>query len=172
VSTFIDFAARYRNMTDDQLLQIASEGGLADGADLLLHSEMASRKLTPQSMSSYKTELLECEREQTENANKSGLFRLFGRRLVSQEGIAQRVEVRTKWFAPRGIPVFPVASYRYARKQKTMGKATVTHEALIGRVPLDWGQVLRTGAISYGLVILTFFLLVVAAEWQGRTHAQ
>src|ERR1035437_5519778 len=90
VSTFIDFATRYRSMTDKQLLQIASEGGLADEAAVALHSEMASRKLTPQAMSSYKADQLEYEREQVERSNRSGIFRLFGRRVVSSENTAHR----------------------------------------------------------------------------------
>jgi hypothetical protein len=55
MSTHIDFATQYRNMTDDQLLQIASDGGLVDEATVALNSEMASRKLRaqPRSPSSY-----------------------------------------------------------------------------------------------------------------------
>ena len=159
-------------MTDDQLLQIASEGGLADEAAVALHSEMASRRLTPQAMSSYKADQVEYEREQVERSNSSGLFRLFGRKVVSSEDTDHRVEVRTKWFAPRGVPIFPVASYRYSCRQKTIGKATSSHQGLIDRVPLDWGQVLRTGAITYGLIILSLTLLVVAAEWQNKTHGR
>jgi hypothetical protein len=172
MSTHIDFATQYRNMTDDQLLQIASEGGLVDEATVALNSEMASRKLTPQAMSSYKEDQLQYKKEQVERANKSAFFRLFGRRVISQDDTTHRVEIRTKWFAPRGIPIFPIASYRYSWEQKTIGKATSTHERLIDRVPLNWAQVLRTGAITYGLIIFALTLFVVVVEWQNKLHGQ
>jgi len=172
MSIFIDFATQYRNMTDDQLLQIASEGGLIDEATVALQSEIASRKLTPKEISSYKADQLQYKREQVERANESFVFRLFGRKVISQDDTTHRVVIRTKWFAPRGIPVFPVASYRYSWEQKTIGKATSTHERLIDRVPLNWGQVIRTGAITYGLIILILTLIVVVAEWQNKMHGR
>jgi hypothetical protein len=159
-------------MTDDQLLQIASEGGLTDEAAVALHGEMASRKLSSQAVSSYEADQRANERKQVEKSNQSGVFRLFGRRLISQHNTTHRVEIRTKWFALRGIPVFPVASYRYSCQQKTIGKATARHERLIDRVPLDWGQVLRTAAITYGLMILTLTLLGFIAEWQAKMHGR
>jgi len=172
VSISIDFATQYRDMTDDQLLQIASEGGLADEAAVALHADMASRKLAPDALSSYQADQLGLERKRTERSNQSGVFRLFGRRFISQVNMKHHVEIRTKWFAPRGIPIFPVASYRYSCRRKAIGKATASSEKLIDRVPLDWGQVFRTGAKTYGVAILVVTLLAVVAEWQAKMHGR
>ncbi len=159
-------------MTDDQLLHLASDGGLTDEAAIALRSEMATRRLTSQAMSSYKSDLLESKRTQLEQANYSGICRLFGRKVISQSDTTHDIVIRTKWFAPRGLPLFPVGSYRYSRKRRTIGTATSIQEELIDRVPLNWGQVLRTGALSYGLVILTMALIVLWAEWQNKTHGR
>jgi hypothetical protein len=161
LSTYAEFLTTYQHMTDGQLLQIASEGGLTDQAQLPLRAEMAARKLTTNALDAYRKDQQQIRTEQEQERNRSTFFDLFGRSFLSEEDRAQGIEVRTKWFASRGVPIFPVASYRYRCKRRTIGKATVIlHEELIDRIPLYWPQVLLTWAktIAGVAVMLAAFI--------------
>ncbi len=167
-----DFAVEYHRLTDDELLQISSEGGLVAEAKSALQAELSSRKLSSHSLDTYKEDQLRNQRVRLEQSNESGCFRLYGRKILSDGDTSQSTEIRTKWFALRSVPIFPIASYRYSRRQRTLGKASLTEEKLIEQVPLNWGQVLQTAAITYGLILLTLVLIVVIGEWQIKTHGR
>ncbi len=165
-----DLALEYRGMTDDQLLQLASEGGFTDEAKLALQTEMSRRKLTQDMVESLRD-----EQSHYENAKKwrdpnvktfiwgVGLD-VFGRAYLSQEDKQHDIRVRTKWFVLRNVPIFPIASYRYEYKERTIGQIKWQQEKLLNRVTLNWKQVLTTYAQLLGFVIL-----ILGAVWAYST---
>jgi len=141
-------------MSDEQLLQIAGEGGLVGEAKLALQAEMENRKLTTEMVQSYRSEMLRYG-----NAAKTrdedlkpiigtrllvGSFALLGRSYLSEDDKVRGIVVRTKWFEIRGFPIFPVASYRFSRKEVTTGLIKWNEEKLIDQIPLNWNQAIRT----------------------------
>jgi hypothetical protein len=168
-----DFPAEYRGMTDEQLLEIAGEGGLVDEAKSALQVEMQNRKLTPEMVENYHSEMERYrlgQKERTRQALTTGFFRLFGRSYLSEEDKAQGIQLRTKWLALRGLPIIPIASYRYSCHRVTTGFIEWKEEKVIDRVPLNWNQAIRTWVQSTGLVVLTIALSLIYLAWQYRAH--
>lgn len=169
MSTHPEFLKTYQHMSDEQLLQVAAEGGLTEEAALALRTEMGARKLGSHDLDGYRKDQEQLRTEQQQERNNSGFFRLFGHSFLSEEDRKQGIEVRTKWLTSRGIPIIPVASYRYLRKQRTIGKATVVQEKLIDRVPLYWPQVLLAYAkgLAWAVVAIVLGGLYV---WLRKTY--
>jgi hypothetical protein len=171
-----DFAAEYRAKTDEQLLQIAGEGDLLDEARLALHSEMQTRKLTPEMVKDYRAETQRYElaqRAEDPNVSRSLLgmgFSLFGRAYLSEEDRAHGIQVRTKWFTLRGLPVIPIASYRYSCHDVTTGLIHWKEEKVIDRVGLNWRQVGLTWLKTTGLFVFAALLFIAFLAWRDRTQ--
>jgi hypothetical protein len=169
-----DFAAQYRDMTDEQLLEIAGEGELVEEAQQALRVEMQNRKLTPEMVQSYHAEMQRYLLAQKAEI-KHGLFsfswiRLYGRMYLSDEDKAQGIQVRTKWFTMRGLPIFPIASYRYSCHEVTTGQIRWKEEKVIDQVPLNWNQAIGTWVKSTGLLVLMIALTVIYLSVQDRAH--
>jgi hypothetical protein len=160
-----DFATEYRGMTDEQLLGIAGEGELVDEAQQALQIEMKNRKLTPEMVQSYHAEtqryLLAQKAEIKSELFSFSLFRLYGRAYLSEEDKAQGIQVRTKWLTLRGLPIIPVASYRYSCKDLTTGQIQWREEKVIDQIPLNWNQAIRTWVKSTGLFVLVIALTII-----------
>jgi hypothetical protein len=175
VNSPIDFALEYRDMSDEQLLQIAGEGGFVDDAKLALQAEMAHRKLTTEMVKSYRS-----EQQKYEDAQKVGDpnvhatmgtgFVVYGRDYLSEDDRTHGIQVRTKWLAIRGFPIFPVASYRYSCHQVATGLIKWKDEKLIGQVPLYWKQVIRTWLKTIGVFILGGIVVFLFLAWQDKSH--
>jgi hypothetical protein len=170
-----DFATEYRGMTDEQLLEVAGEGELVDEAQQALQVEMQNRKLTRQMADTYHAGQMRFKNagkiKDPNNSTFAGIgFRTFGRACLSEGDRANGIEVRTKWFVLRDLPIFPVASYRYSRKEMTTGQISWTEEKLIDRVPLDWKQAIRTWSVGIGFIVLTITLVALFVAWQDRAH--
>jgi hypothetical protein len=172
-----NFAVEYKGLTDEQLLQIAGEGGLVEEAAQAIQIEMRSRKLTPAMVENYRAETQRYElARKAEDPNRSQSmfgtgFTILGRAYLSDQDKAQGIQVRTKWFALRGLPLFPVASYRYSCQDVTTGLIQWKEEKVIDQVPLNWKQAGRTWLKTTGLIILSLALLIAFLEWRNSLHA-
>jgi hypothetical protein len=171
-----DFAAEYRGMSDEQLLEIAGEGELVDEAQQALQVEMQNRKLTPAMVQAYHSETqryLLAQKAEDPNVRPSlfGMgFSLYGRAYLSEEDKSQGIQVRTKWFTLRGVPVIPIASYRYSCQHVTTGLIDWKEEKVIDQVPLNWRQAGITWLKTIGPLILIIAITIAAVAWQDRTH--
>jgi hypothetical protein len=176
MTTQADFATTYQHMSDEQLLQIGGEGRLVEEATLALQTEMRRRKLTPEMVKSFRSETLRYELAQkAEDPNvRRGLFglgfRLYGRAYLSDEDKHHGIQVRTKWFTLRGLPIIPTASYRYSCHDVTTGLIEWKEERVIDQVPLNWKQAIRTWAKSTGLFLLAVALTFAFLVWHDRVH--
>jgi hypothetical protein len=156
----------YETLTDDELLNLKSEGGFTSEAAVVLAKELAKRNLlgkqAKRNKLSKRIELHEEVRERGGGYRMPGL-QLFGRSYLNDADRKANIQVRTKWFTISYIPLFPIASYRFkcsASSDKWAGANSVQN--VINRVPLDWAQVLMTW-IKTAVLIGGILLLFIAA---------
>ena len=82
--------------------------------------------------------------------------RLYGRTVVPQGFIA------TKWLVIAGLPIIPIRSYDVLAEQYAgMGKSY----AMNPRENLEWGQIIRTAFIGYGILIVIELASMVFVNW-------
>jgi hypothetical protein len=88
-------------------------------------------------------------------------LQFFGRRYLNKADRKANIQIRTKWFTMSGIPLIPIASYRF-KCASSSGKSShaSTEQRVIDRVSLDWAQVFLTWSktailfIGIGLLIV------------------
>jgi hypothetical protein len=98
-------------------------------------------------------------------AGRGPALQFFGRRYLNESDKTANIQLRTKWFALGGIPIVPLASYRFkctGTPSKWFGGDT--EQRVINRVPLNWHQVFLTWAKT-AIFILLVFLLAVGFFW-------
>ena len=159
----------YKTLTDQELLNFGREGGFTDEAERVFRDELARRNLTHGDVKRYRAEsehLKLCE-EVIEKGGHSwgpGLL-FFGRRYLNEADKEARIEVRTKWFSAGGIPLIPIASYRFQCKHN-LGNWNLSNpeRSVLDRVPLNWPQVFITWIKTWSLIIGLGLLIVGLGE--------
>jgi hypothetical protein len=166
-----ELAEHYRGLSDNELQRLSGGDGFTPEARQVLDHELCSRNLTAYTPPSQKAKpprerLREDVKEKTylRGRGRTGLY-LYGRRYLSAADKAADIQLRTKWFAVSGIPLVPLASFRFRCKQKSwwLFHWTVA-ETVVGRVPLDWTQVILTWLKTL-LSALLIFGVVFVYEW-------
>jgi hypothetical protein len=164
-----ELADYYRSLTDPELLHQVSEGGFTDEAEKVLSKELERRHLGRAEATRYAADS-EKSKLRDEVVERGGGYRglgmqFFGRAHLNEADERAGIQVRTKWFTISGIPLIPVASYRF-RCAGVSGKrrgADLSH-SVIDRVPLHWTQVFATWMKSL-ILLIGGILLVVGAYW-------
>jgi hypothetical protein len=166
----------YENLTDRELLNLRAEGGFREEAEQVLGKELARRHL---GSSDVKKQVAVSERDnlRDEVVERGGGYRslglqFFGKTFLSESDRAADIQVRTKWFAVSGIPLIPIASYRFkCTKYSGSSFPANTQRKVINRVPLNWPQVFVTFAKT-AMLVVGAGLLIVAIGWflTGRGH--
>src|SRR6266700_3143679 len=139
----------YRTLTDQQLLQLRSEGGFTADAERALSIELAQRHLGSSDVNDY-VAAAERSKLRDEVVERGGGYRsfglqFFGKGFLNEADRSANIEVRTKWFTMSGIPVIPIASYRFkGAKESGSLFSTDTRRNVVSRVRLCWPQVLLT----------------------------
>jgi len=158
----------YETLTDAQLLNLRSEGGFTEQAEQVLADELKRRNLRASDVKQYAVpERIKLREEAQEKgfAGRGPALRFFGRRYLNEADKTANIQLRTKWFALGGIPIVPLASYRFkctGTPSKWFGGDT--EQRVINRVPLNWPQVFLTWAKT-AIFILLFFLLAAGFFW-------
>jgi hypothetical protein len=162
--------AYYGTLTDQQLLQLRSEAGFTPEAERVLCVELARRHLGPSDVSKH-VAAVERGRLRDEVVERGGAYsrlglKFFGRRFLNEADKSANIEVRTKWFTIGGIPVIPLASYRFKCAKESGGLFSInTQRNVVSRVPLCWPQVLSTFAKTAAAITAAALLIVGLAEW-------
>ena len=160
----------YKTLTDDQLLQLRSEGGFTTDAESALSIELARRNLGSRDVTRFAA-ASERSKLRDEVAKRGGGYRrlgfdFFGKGFLNEADRSANIEVRTKWLTMSGIPIIPSASYRFKRaKESGSAFSTNTQRNVVSRVPLYWPQVFLTFAKTVAAVLGAALLTVVLAEW-------
>lgn len=168
-------AEYYQSLSDQGLLSLASEGGFTGEAREVLHQELARRNLKTGDVKRFaaETEHGNLREEATERGGGYRLpgLQLFGRSYLNEVDRKDNIQVRTKWFTISGIPLVPIASYRF-KCAGSSGKGPLAEAALtvIDRVPLNWAQVFmtwfKTAALIVGVGLLIVGIGWIVATWK------
>jgi len=89
----------------------------------------------------------------------------FGKRYFNEADKRANIQTWTKWFTISGIPLIPIASYRF-KCTHSSGKQFPTNiqKRVIDRVPLNWSQVFIVW-IETAILIVGVGLLIVGVSW-------
>ena len=135
-------AKHYKYLTDGELLSLKSEGGFSEEALPVLADELKRRNLRDGDLRRYavpeRIKLREETREKGFRFRGPGLL-FFGRTFLNEADKEANIQVRTKWFALGGIPLLPIASYRF---KCTGDTGNWFHDdstqRVVDRIPLNW----------------------------------
>ena len=162
-----DYASQYATLSDGEILQLASEGGLRPEADIALRAEMHKRSIGAAEVQSLRAEQMKTELQMSVGHNPSNRgtgLSLQGHKFLTQEDREKRVVVVTRWIVFLFMPLIPIGSYRV--KEHLNAKPEI-----IGRVPLQWDQVLegwkKAAMIVLGIVVAAIGV-VLWERLQGR----
>jgi hypothetical protein len=128
-----------------------------------------SRNLGPGDLKRYvaATQRNKLREEVTERGGgyRSLGFQFFGGRYLNESDRGANILIRTKWFTISGIPLIPIASYRFKCTSRP-GKwsQSNTGQKVIDRVSLDWAQVFITW-IKTAILFVGAGLLIVVISW-------
>jgi hypothetical protein len=162
-------AKYYETLTDVQLLNLRAEDGFTEQAEQVLAEELKRRNLKASDVKrnmAHKNRInLRDEAKEKGVAGRGPALLFFGNRYLNEADKTANIRLRTKWFALGGMPIVPLASYRFKCKG-TPGKWLWgdAEQRVIERVPLNWPQVFLTWAKT-ALCILLVFLLAVGFAW-------
>ena len=152
----------YKTLTDQELLNRGSQDGFTEEAEQVLRRELARRNLGSADIKRFiaASEHSKLRDEVTERGGgyRSLGLQLFGKSYLNDTDKKANIQVRTKWFTMSGIPLIPIASYRF-KCTGSPGKQKV-----LDRVPLDWAHVFLTW-IKAAILLIGAVLLVVGFYW-------
>jgi len=164
-------------MSDGQLLQTAHEDGLLPEAKQALHEEIRRRNLKPRdiphSTEPHKTHLEKQSEEKWLPAlgwHRTG-FGLCGHAYLNQSDRESNIQVRTKFFVLSGLPLVPVASFRfkYPTEAKKWYGWDDDHARVVNRIPIVWPQVFRIW-LAWFLWISGAIAAFVVYDWLKGRH--
>lgn len=159
----------YKALTDRELLKLRSEGGFTEEAERVLANELARRHLASGDVKKY-VAASERNNLRDEVVERGGGYRslglqFFGRSFLNESDRAANIQVRTRWFTMSGIPLIPIASYRFKAGSPF---SAFTQRSVIDRVPIHWPQVFMTFLKTASFIIGACLLIVGLSEWMRR----
>jgi hypothetical protein len=165
-----DFVAQYQVMSDEEITQLASEGGLLPEADAALRSEMRKRSIGATEVRSLRIRQKKAELQMWVGHNPysyrgTGL-RLRGHKFLTEADRKKGIIAVTRWIVFIFMPLIPIGSYRV--KESIEGDS---NPQIIGKVRLQWDQVLE-GWKKAAIIILAFVGALAGFAWWGISHSQ
>jgi len=155
------FRALYAAMPDEEILRLASEGGLRPEAEVAFSEQVRLRRIMP--------EAIEAERRRQAHADlqiavgTTPFIRVRGvglrfreKTFRSKEDEEQGVSVRTRWFCMWYLPMIPFGSFRI----RETAEVSRGYE-IMSREKLEWHHV-RLG-LRWTAAVFVFLLL--ASAW-------
>lgn len=107
----------YKALTDRELLKLRTDGGFTEEAGQVLSKELERRHLASGDVKKYiaVTERINLRDEVMERGGgyRSLGLQFFGNTYLNESDRAAKIQIRTKWFTISGIPLIPIASYRF-----------------------------------------------------------
>jgi hypothetical protein len=163
----VNFKAKYRDMTDDQVVQLASEGGLLPAAEQALSGELAARGLTEadvrQHVEAVSRQRLQMKLSGNKYLHHRGTGIAFrGSRYASDEDERLGIQLRTRWIVLCWIPLIPIGSYRLRYDGRSRFWRRRNFEA-VSKENLDWETVIKIWSITaaaFLLAWLTIWILI------------
>jgi hypothetical protein len=163
-----DFATQYKSLSDDALIQLASEGGLRSEADVALRAEMRQRSIGPREVRSLRAEQMKTKLQLEVSHNPysyrgSGL-QLRGHKFLNELDKNREIYVVTRWVVFSFLPVVPLGSYRVKSIAEDSARQT-----FVGKVKLQWDQV-ASGWMQTGSVVILLWCVWLWLRWWLIRH--
>ena len=160
-----EFAETYQHMSDGQVLQTARENGLLPEAKQYLQEEIRRRNLKSSDLTRevepHKTRL---EKETKERWLPLSRWRwgygLYGHSYLNEADKEASIQFRTKFFVAAGIPLVPIASYRF--------KQTEEDDKVLDRIPIVWPQVFRVWMTTFLWIAGTIAAVLLYEHFRGH----
>lgn len=167
--TTADFAERYRMLSDDDITQLASEGGLRPEADVALKAELHRRSIGADDVAVLREKQEKTKLQMQAGHNPYSSFRgtglqLRGCKFLTESDRSKRITVATRWIMFAFMPLIPIGSYRVKSHSDDNDNAEI-----ISKVPLQWDQVLA-GWKTALLVLLGMVGVLLAIAWWAEKH--
>jgi hypothetical protein len=171
--------AQYQDLTEDELLNLASEREqLTDEARLALESELGRRKLSEPEVNAYKRQRADDDEAEKLRRAKRQTVRDIGRKFLGKSnrrrdpsGVFELYE-STLWFVVLWFPVYPIATYTVRRDlERWLGMTFASDEIALERHPRDWEMILLTWVKASALVLglrLLYLVMLHHPEWVKR----
>lgn len=162
-------AKYYEGLTNAELLNLRSEGGFTDEAERVISEELRRRNLNASDLKRYEAqgERIKLREETTEKGSGGrgpGLL-FFGRHYLNEQDRQANIQVRTKWFTLGGVPLVPLASYRFQCTGDAHNWLSDNgKQRVINRVPLNWEQVFLTW-LKTAAVLIAGILVMAGIFW-------
>jgi hypothetical protein len=164
-----DFGEQYRGLSDEAIIQLASEGGLRPEADIALRTEMRKRSIGARQVRSLRVEERKTKLQTRVGNNPYFSYRGIGLRLrgdkfLNEADKTKEIIVATRWIVVAFMPLIPLGSYR-VKYVNDNGRPII-----VGKVPLQWDQVLNGWKVA-ALTALVFVVIFIGAIWwQSMRH--
>lgn len=133
------FETLYREMSDDEILKLASEGGLRPEADIALRSEPMKCKLSTKDVNGMCLRQKEADlqiRVGSSPYDRGTGLRFRGFKVLRKGD--RGVSATTRWIEFAYMPLIPIGSYSVVRSAKDD-----RNPKIIGKEKLQWDQVLE-----------------------------
>ena len=159
------FAIQYAAYTDEELIRLASEGGLVQEAELALEIEIKRRKISSNVVRKEKLERKRAELQRNVGSNPysvsrgTGLIFRGNKYLTNKE--QQRVMVKTRWLVIFWMSILPLGSYRIMEDDTDRGFTVLKKERL------QWDQVF-TGWMQTGSVVTLLACIWLWLRWWAK----
>src|SRR5215469_11800096 len=129
-----DYTAQYAVLSDEEITQLASEGGLSPDADAALRAEMLKRSIGATQVRSLRVKQKKAKLQAWVGNNpdigRGTRLELRGHKFLTQADERKGIAVVTRWIVFAYMPLIPIGSYRL--KEHLAAKPEI-----IGRVPLQ-----------------------------------
>jgi hypothetical protein len=150
----VDFRERFRQMSDDELLDVAKDANsLVPEARGAIEAELCNRKLSGEDVEQFAAETARLKEEHAKSTAVQFQFRGFGTIFCGKRDFAgDESYTTTRWVAISGIPVIPLGSYRLrpVRPRPLLSYLGWGGYEVLGKTKLDIRQVVYV----YGFFVL------------------
>jgi hypothetical protein len=165
-----DFTARYRDLSDEAITQLASEGGLRPEADGALRAEMLRRSIGSNDVRSLRVKQKKTKLQMQVGNNpysyRGNGLQLRGDKFLNDTDKNRGITVATRGIVLCYMSIVPIGSYRIRRSLDGKGNPQI-----VAKVKLQWGQVFAGWKIT-ALVLLAITCALLAFFWWGVSHSQ
>jgi hypothetical protein len=163
-------AKHYATLSDAEILNLKKEGGFTEEAARVLEQELLRRNLHEKAVKRHdaisERDLLREEAREKGFSGKGPGLLLFGSGYLSEKDRKANIQLRTKFFSLGGLPLIPIASYRFQCSGQgsrwSRWFPTSADQRVVSRVPLNWSQV---GLIWLKTAIFIACVTLVAIVW-------
>jgi hypothetical protein len=163
-----NFATQYQALSDESIIQLASEGGLRPDADEALRVEMRRRSLGSKDVRALRVKQKKTRRQTMVGNNpydyRGNGLQLRGDKFLNETDRNRGITTATRWIVFSYMPIIPIGSYRI--KRSVNGK---NNPEIVGKVNLQWDQVFR-GWKTTALILLAFVCALLMFLWWGIFH--